>query len=353
MTRGIVQIPTCPFCGFKIERPEIRGDDPDILLGRCSCGAIYACDESGKNLGSAFIEALVLACDKDWDMAWELSEGEDFKTEIVEHYDLVSHFVVPKGVFDKRRIAGALYFIRLNMPLKVKGLRVRNVLSDKDIDNNNITYKGRSLSKKDVEDLIFSYNIESIINRAGRDKKLIRNLQRLLYSADPVIRSRAAEALGKVCAVISKREYKQVARLIQTLLYSIIDSAAFSLGAFEAIAEIIANAPELYESYVPYLYQLISDESRRAKTIMALARIAEVRPNLLRGRAFYFLRFLNDKDPEVRGYTVILLEKLNATEMRDDIAKLKGDMRKISIYENGRIILKTIDELVSIALSKL
>ncbi len=354
MSRELVDIPTCPFCGVNIEKPQISGDDPDITLGRCSCGAVYACDESGKNLGSAFVEALLLACNKDWDMAWNLSEDKDFKTEIVKHYDPISHLIVPGGVFDKRRIVGALYFIRLHNPLiKTKKSSQRNssIRTKPDIPfDKNLKIP---LSKDKVEELIANYDLQPIIKRASSDKKIIKNLQRLLYSADPVIRARAAEALGKACAIISKDEPKKISRLVQTLLYSLIDTAAFSVGAFEAIAEIIVNAPDLYESYIPYLYQLISEESRRGKTIMALARIAEVKPNLLRSRAFYFLRFLKDKDPETRGYTVILLGNLKASELKEDIAKLKGDMSNIFIYQNGNIISKTIDELVSIVINNL
>ncbi|RLB11342.1 MAG: PBS lyase [Deltaproteobacteria bacterium] len=355
MTKEIVKIPACPFCGSNIEKPEISGDDPDIILGRCSCGAIYACDESGKNMGVAFIEALVMACNKDWDMAWELSEDKDFKTEIVEHYDLISHLVVPEGVLDKRRIAGALFFVKLAATLDIKEGKQKeanakiSTPSFKEKD-----YPAIRLSKKEVEDLIASYNFRPILALAGRDKRLIKNLQRLLYSADPLIRARTAEVLGRVCAIISKSgSAQQISRLIQTLLYSIVDTAAFSLGAFEAIAEIIANAPELFERYVPYLYQLLSEKSRRAKALMALARISEAKPELLRGRAFYLLRFLNDDDPEVRGYTIILLQRLGASELKEDIAKLKGDMNEISVYENGDILMKTIDELVSKALNRL
>lgn len=352
MTREIVNIPSCPFCGIDIERPEILGEDPDIRLGKCSCGAIYACDESGKNMGIAFVEALVMACNKDWDKAWGLSEDQDFKTEVIEHYDIVSHFVVPGGVFDKRRISGVLFFVRLNNPQDIQDIKNDYKVVDTE-SNKDEAPLDMKLSRTDVERLIASYDIPSILHRAGKDKRLIKNLQRLLYSADPIIRARAAEAMGKVCAVISKRESKKISRLIQTLLYSIIDTAAFSLGAFEAIAEIIVNAPDMFEGYVPHLYQLLSEKSRRPKALMALARISEVRPELLRPRAFYLLKFLNDDDPEVRGYTVILLEKLHASELKSDIAKLKGDMHKISFYNNGEILTKTIDELVYTALNNL
>ncbi len=349
MTKELIQIPICPFCGQEIERPEILGNDPDIVLGRCKCGAVYACDESGKNLGTAFIEALVMACNNDWDRAWELSEDKDFITNVMENYDLVNHFIVPSGVLENRRIAGALYFVRLHSPLPFE--RKNDLQKQK----KSLTESAllTSLSKQKVEELISSYKLVPIIERAGKDKKLVHYLQRLLYSADPLIRARAAEALGKVCGIISKKEPQKVGRLIQTLLYSIVDSAAFPLGAFEAIAEIIYNAPQLYEKYVPYIWQLLAEESRRAKAIMALSRISEVRPELLRARAFYLLKFLKDKNPEVRGYTILLLQKLGASELKEDIAKLKGDMHKISLYENGEIKISTIDELVSSAMKAL
>ena len=165
MSREIVQKPICPFCGLDIERPEMAGDNPDILLGKCSCGAIYACDESGKNLGSAFIEALVMACNKDWDRAWELSEDRDFKTGVIEHYDPVSHYVVPGGVVDKRRIVGALFFVRLNKPLEIN-IEISSQIMDK-VSVLDKKYSGKSLSKDEIEALISSYHIIPIINMAG------------------------------------------------------------------------------------------------------------------------------------------------------------------------------------------
>lgn len=346
MTKELIQIPKCPFCGQEIPRPEISGDDPDILLGKCSCGAVFACDESGKNLGAAFIEALVMACNKDWNMAWEMSEEEDFTTSVIEHYDPITHFIVPSGVFEKRRIAGALYFVRLNKPLEVQD----EILTTQQTPES-VPFSTGSLSKEKVEELISSYNLTPVISLAQKDRKIVQNLQRLLYSPDPLIRARAAEALGKVCAIVSRSNPQKISRLIQNLLYSIIDTAAFSPGAFEAIAEIIVNVPDLYEQYVPYIWQLLSEKSRRAKAIMALAKISKVRPNLFKDRAYYLIKFLDDEDPEVRGYTVLLLQNLGISTLKKEIARLRGDMHKISVYENGEIKLKSIDELVLHAIS--
>jgi hypothetical protein len=65
--RDIIVRPSCPFCGMAIEKPgdlDIR-TQTEMPLGACSCGAVYACDVTGHNLGAAMIEALVAACDGD------------------------------------------------------------------------------------------------------------------------------------------------------------------------------------------------------------------------------------------------------------------------------------------------
>jgi len=50
-----------------IQRPD-QVPSREMPLGTCSCGAVYACDVTGHNLGSAMIEALVHACTGDWDL---------------------------------------------------------------------------------------------------------------------------------------------------------------------------------------------------------------------------------------------------------------------------------------------
>jgi len=70
---------TCPFCGKPIERPrELATHRPrEMPVGSCTCGAVYAYDATGHNLGAAFVEALVFACNWDWDLAWGLLPEED------------------------------------------------------------------------------------------------------------------------------------------------------------------------------------------------------------------------------------------------------------------------------------
>jgi len=115
--REPIKKPACPFCGsLLLERPkELTTRRPgDMPVGSCSCGAVYACDESGRNMGSALIEALVFGCNMDWDLAWGLVPEDDYQWDVLDNYDLNNHLVIPGGFYESRRIAGALFFVRLH-----------------------------------------------------------------------------------------------------------------------------------------------------------------------------------------------------------------------------------------------
>jgi hypothetical protein len=358
--RDPVKKPACPFCGSPlIEGPkELRtrraGEMP---VGSCSCGAVYACDETGHNLGSAMIEALVFGCDMDWDLAWGLEPEKDYLQEIVENYDLKNHLIIPGGAFEGRRIAGALYFVRLHKDVRevtsggVQKSLARAVPAASDSSSRRTRKK--TLPKKDVEKLVREYRIDSILDAAQEDKKVIRYLQRLLYSGDDLFRWRAAETLGRACAIIGDRDPGFVSRLLQGLFYSITDTAAFPMGAFEAIGEIIGNRPDLFGGYAPQLYQFLADDTRKAQSMQALGRIAASGPDLLRKHTLYFFDFLEDPDPAVCGYTAWLMGNLGAYEAKQDIEKLQQEPHEIEIYGNGNLEKKTVGQVASEALSKL
>jgi hypothetical protein len=357
--RDIIKKPTCPFCGMLVEKPkELSTRMPgEMPVGACSCGAVYACDETGHNLGSAMIEALVFGCDMDSDLAWGLLPDDDYVEEIVAHYDYVNHFIVPGGVFECRRISGALYFIRLHddvQEVTSEGVQKRLVKATSPSPKplNNHTRK-KPLSKKEIEGLVKDFRVDSVVSVAGEDKRIIKNLQRLLYSGDDLFRKRAAEILGHVSAVIAESNSRSISRLLQTLFYGITDTAASSWGALEAIGEIIGNKTELFAGYIPQLYKFLANESLRAQVLQTIGRIAKSRPDLIRKVTFHFIPYLGDSDPKARGYAAWLMGNLSAAEAQDDLEKLRGDTHEIHIYENGEMEKKTVGQVASEALKKI
>jgi len=350
MERGVMVKPTCPFCGMLLKKPE-PVPSSDMPLGTCSCGAVYACEVTGHNLGSAMIEALVHACHGDWDCAWELTPDQDYVDQQVKTYDLETHHIIPGGVYEGRRISGVLYFIRLNEATAIKAPPEPTVPCP--VQAPACKIPRRSSAKQEVEALVGRYDLKALLEMAAEDHRIIRDLKRLLYSADKLLRWRAAEALGKAAAVVALKNPTAVSKLIQGLFSSVSDTAASSWGSVDAIGEIIGSVPDRFSGFIPQLVQLSTDPARLPEVLRAMAKIGETRPDLLRRFSYPMIPLLRNPDSEVRGYAVILLGLLHAHEAKEDMARLKDDRTAIDIYRNGQIEKTTLDQVAVESLAKL
>ena len=357
--RTIIDKPICPFCGTLIDQPkELATRMPgEMPLGRCSCGAVYACDITGHNLGSALIEALVFACQGDWDLAWGLLPEEDYLEEQVSNYDLETHLIVHSGAYEGRQINGVLYFIRMHGDVReVTDEGAKRLLERATPPATSRTRHKRTkkaFSKKEVERLIKEYKVEDLLELAAQDQRIIRDLKRLLYAVDDLVRYRAADILGKVCGLISHQEPELVSRLLQGLFTAVTDTAASSWGYIDAIGEIISNRPEQFGGYVPQLYPLASDRALLPDVLRAFINVAECRPDILRKKGYQFIPLLGDPDPTIRGYAVMLLGKLEAGEAKDDLVGLINDEALVEVYEAGQLESRSIGNLASHALGRL
>ncbi len=353
--------PACPFCGLPVERPaDLKtrryGEMP---VGSCACGAVYACDASGRNLGSAFIEALVFGCDMDWDLAWNLLPGEDYTDKLVDRYDSVSHLIVPTGFYQGRRVSGALYFIRLHREIREvtwRGVQhrleqARAAAAPPGPPVGAVPEKG--LTRKEVEDLVAGYRPEPIIAAAALNKKIIRELRRLLYSGDELFRNRTSDIMGQVSAVIARRDPGAVSTLLQGLINSAAAPGTSSWGSLEAAGEIIGRSPHLFAGYIPLLFNFLGDRDHRSRALRAITRAAQSRPDLVRGAAFRLLPFLRDPDPGTRGHAAVLFGNLGMWEAVKDLESIKDDASEIKIYMDGIIEKTTVGRLAGEALDKL
>jgi hypothetical protein len=357
--RDVMEKPFCPFCGMGVERPkELSTRMPtEMPVGSCSCGAVYAYDVTGHNLGTAMIDALVFGCNGDWDLAWDLLPEEDYAEKQVENYDIESHLVVRGGVYGGRNIAGTLYFIRLHREIREvteEGAR-RRLEQATPVSNR---YSGekrgkKTFSKRDVERLVKAYNVAPLLDLAAGDKRIIRDLQRLIYSPDRLLQWRATDALGKVSAVIARYDPGAISRLLQRMFTAVSDTAASSWGCLDAIGDIISNSPDQFGAYAPQLYQYAGDRALLPEVLRALGKIGAAKPDLIRKRAFYFIPLLRDPDAEIRGYATVLIGNLGAEEARDDLARLTGDPTPFERYRDGDLDTTTVGQLASEALERL
>ncbi|RMG69373.1 MAG: hypothetical protein D6710_08950 [Nitrospirae bacterium] len=108
--------PRCPFCREFFSRPdEIETELGFFSGGVCNCGAVYAFDPTGRNLGETFMDALSYACGGDYERALSLESGVDYD-EVLVQYNYRTHSLSPRAVggpFVRGGAKGVLYFIRL------------------------------------------------------------------------------------------------------------------------------------------------------------------------------------------------------------------------------------------------
>lgn len=327
----------------------------EMPVGQCPCGAVYACDVTGHNLGTAMVEALVVACNGDWDLAFDLLPDDDYLTKQLDYYDLETHLIVHGGAYEGRQINGVLFFIRPRediLEVTEEGTRRLMEKAKPIATQKPSAQKQRTFSKKEIESLIADYQMDALLDLASQDKRIIRDVQRLLYSVDPLISHRAGEMMGRVCAVIAQDDPGLVSRRLQGLLTAITDTAASSWGYINAVGEIIAHNPAQFAGYIPELFRLMGDRELLPEILEALCRIAEKEPKTILKKGYQFVPFLQSADPEIRGFTVILLGHLKTPDAKESLARLGEDNSVTRIYRNGEIKDHTIAQLATQALEK-
>ncbi|HIC91127.1 MAG TPA: PBS lyase [Syntrophaceae bacterium] len=352
----LAEPPRCPFCGTLIDRPrELKTRKlSEFPLGSCKCGAIYAYDVTGHNIGAAMVEALVFACNGDWDLAWQLSSGEDYQDARIERYDDITHQVIPGGSLEGRRVWGVLLFVKLHEEIQeVTQPGVEAKLAQATPIPPPQVKRWKSFSKREVQKLVEENRLQELIDMAKQDTRVIMVLHRLLYSADEQMRWQAVEMLGKVAGEIADIRPRSISDLIRRLLYSCTDSAASSWGALEAIGEIISIRPDMFGGFTPPLLSFLEDDTSRMGVLWAVGRIGKTRPDLVRKTIPHLISFLNDPEPSIRGHAAWALGMISVAETKEELKKLRNDHHAITIYENEKLQKKTVGFIARESIEKI
>jgi hypothetical protein len=357
--------PWCPFCGQDVGRPGYPDKRKlgEFAMGNCECGAVYASDPSGFNVGAAIVECLVHACDDNWDLAWDLLPEQDYLTGRIEDYDEVTHQVVETRNLDGRIIRGVLYFIRLqesvaDLAMRTKENKGSTAAKSSVSLTEAVKEKGpgpktekKRANKNLVKEMVQNRDADGLVALCLDDKKTLRLLQRQLYEPDEAKRWAIIRLIGEVCSRVSIRKPGMVSDLLHLLFEACSDSAASNWGAVESIGSIIAERPDIYGSFTRHLIAYIGDPSTRVQVLWALGSIAEKRPDLVRSTSFYQLIGLLDSPViEVKGHMLRILGRLRAKEVEGKIRMLQNETAQLTIYENGLPVLTDIGALASEAI---
>ncbi len=363
--------PWCPFCGQHVgvpKEPTQRKMD-EFTTGACQCGAVYTCDPTGFNVGAAMVEAIVHACDDNWDLAWELLPDEDYLTGRIDNYDEQTHQVYETKNVDGRKVSGVLYFVRLNSDLAELAQKLDKHRKTKEAalvppaeagdtpvlepvrDPKRIRKKA---TKLEIKKLVEADDIDALVDLAFDDPRALRFMQRLLYDPDEAGRWHCAHVIGQVCRRLSTRKPGAVSDLLHRLYEACSDSAATHWGLLETIGSIIAARADIFGAFSRHLLMYRGVPSTRVQVLWALGTIAEKRPDIIRAIPFYSLfPYVDHPDSLTRGHAVRLFGRILASEVESEIEKLVDDEAGVTIYEQGRPVATTVGELAREALARL
>ena len=360
--------PWCPFCGQTVGKPSHAPERKmnEFPVGRCLCGAVYTCDATGHNVGSAIVETLVYACNDNADFAWELLPEDDYLTGRIENYDEGKNQVIAKKNIDGRAVRGVLYFVRLHTDIQDIAKRIRDKQDDalqqilpslkeeRTFVVEPAPEKGhvpRKSNKRLVKQLVEDSDIDQLVGLCLDDKKTLRLMQRLLYTPDDAMRWHTAYMIGKVCERVSTRDPGSVSELMHRLFEACSDSAATPWGMIETIGYIVSLRPDIFGAFARYLINYISEPSTRNQTIWSLAEVAGDRPDLIRKTPFYNLfHFLQHPEAQVRGQVARLLGRIKATEAAVQLMGLTDDNEEFLYCVDGKLVTAKVSEVATAAI---
>jgi len=306
------------------------------------------------------VEALVQACNDNWDFAWELLPEEDYLTGRIENYDELTHEVYEKGNVDGRYVRGVLYFVRLHTEIAEIAARLqeKQKMQAAGIAEGREELKARRpvvepapegdrkrlrADKKLVRRLVEQADVDGLVALCLDDRKTLRLMQRLLYDPVPENRWHVGWLMGQVCSRVATREPGQVSELLHRLFEACNDSAATHWGMVETLGSVIAGRPDIFGAFTRYLLNFMGQDTTRVQVIWALGEIAETRPDLIRDTPFFNLfHFLQHPDAAVRGHVARLLGRINAAEATMQIMAVSGDDRELEVWDKGRMVRTTV-----------
>lgn len=341
--------PECPFCGRVVSRPqETRTEFGNVLCGKCVCGAVFVCDPTGRNVGEAYMEALVLM-KGDWELG-ELDPERDYAVEEMD-YDLRSHIrVYGKGL---TQTAGKLVFVRGSAAGTLATETPTPVKAPADAGETRTEREGTMKSKKEIRDLLGRNDLAQIVSRAAENKAVLSALISLTYDKQDPRTWRAIEAIGLVAERFLEGRRSVLRETIRRLLWMMTDeSGGIGWCAPEILGEIIRSDPDDFSDIVPIVWSYRDEELFAAGSLRAMGRIAEVRPDLAAFILPELPTFLGNPDPQVRGLAVWVFGILADGAALTALESLRNDTAVLKIYRGGELAETTVAELAANALNK-
>ncbi len=213
----------------------------------------------------------------------------------------------------------------------------------------NSTVSGRTTKKTELIKLLDNHDINGALAWLVKQRRSLSIVSSLLFTEDQLLRWRAIEVLGKLSGIISKENIDFIRKLLNHNFWMLNDESG-NVGWYapETIGEILYNVPEFIDEFGIMLPTYIIEEPFERGSHWAIARVAEIKPEVFKKDFSKILKSLEDSDPYIRVFTakaVMLIDPLNA---KPKVEKLATDNDEVELYNftTGNLYQTTVAEIV-------
>ncbi len=221
--------------------------------------------------------------------------------------------------------------------------------------------KGRK-SKKIVRALLTAEDFQGSLKalRQYPPRQSVNFLISFFYDRDALIRWRAIAAFGSVVAMLADENMESARVMMRRLMWNLNDeSGGIGWGSPEAMGDAAARHAGLAKEFASILRSylrpdenFLEHEMLQRGVLWGIARLAEVRPELLPETDNYLLPFVTSDDPNHRGLAAWALGNLKSPLAGDALNDLVGDNNEILFFNGLALVPVTVGDLAKAALDK-
>ncbi len=187
-----------------------------------------------------------------------------------------------------------------------------------------------------------------LVAQEGNGHSVFRTLISLSYDKESVISWRAIEAIGLIAGVRTKSEPGLVRGIVQRILWMMREESGNNpWSAPEMLGEIVRNAPEEFADIAPIIASFHDEEILRRGVLRALARISEVRADIVEDSSAVAGEYLGHSDALTRAYALEIVRNLMLKEFLADVYELERDHSVVRIYSDGDFESFTVGKIAA------
>jgi hypothetical protein len=100
------------------------------------------------------------------------------------------------------------------------------------------------------------------------------------------------------------------------------------------LGEIVRNSPDEFSDIAPIIVSFHDEEILRRGVLRAVARIGEIRPDLVESASPIVGDYLNHNDALTRFYALLIVRRLRLTSLLPYGEALERDKTELKVYED-------------------